>query len=43
MTDRSIKYPLGVTEGVLVKNDKFYFPTDFIVLDMRRIVIFPSH
>ena len=34
LVDRSIKYPLGVIEDVLVKFDKFYFPADFIVLDM---------
>ena len=34
MADRSIKYPKGVIEDVLVKIDKFIFPADFIVLDM---------
>ena len=34
MADRSIKYPRGVIEDVLVKIDKFIFPADFIVLDM---------
>ena len=36
LADSSIKYPLGVVENVLVKVDKFYFPTDFIVLDMEE-------
>ena len=36
LADRSIKYPLGVLEDVLVKVDKFYFPVDFIVLDMEE-------
>jgi len=36
LVDRSIKYPLGVIEDVLVKFDKFYFPADFIVLDMEE-------
>ncbi|XP_028768559.1 uncharacterized protein LOC114726160 [Neltuma alba] len=31
--DRSISYPKGIVEDVLVKVDKFIFPTDFIVLD----------
>ena len=35
-TDRSFKYPLGNIENVLMKVDKFYFPTDFIVLDMEE-------
>ena len=34
LADRSIKYPRGVIEDVLVKVDKFIFPTDFIVLDI---------
>ena len=36
LADRLIKYPLGVIEDVLVKVDKFYFPADFIVLDMEE-------
>ncbi|KAF5481720.1 hypothetical protein F2P56_002352 [Juglans regia] len=34
--DRSIKYPKGLIEDVLVKIDKFIFPTDFIILDMEE-------
>ncbi|KAI3771178.1 hypothetical protein L6452_02337 [Arctium lappa] len=34
LADRSIKYPYGLIEDVLVKVDKFYFPVDFVVLDM---------
>ena len=36
MEDRSIKYPLGVIEDVLIKVDKFYLPADFITLDMEE-------
>ena len=36
LADRSINYPLGVIEDVLVKVDKFYFPADFFVLDMEE-------
>ncbi|KAF5475719.1 hypothetical protein F2P56_007495 [Juglans regia] len=36
LADRSIKYPRGLIEHVLVKMDKFMFPTDFIVLDMEE-------
>ncbi|XP_073138371.1 uncharacterized protein [Henckelia pumila] len=32
--DRSIKYPRGIVENVLVKIDKFIYPVDFVVLDM---------
>jgi len=36
LADRSINYPLGVIEDVLVKVDKFYFPADFIILDIEE-------
>ena len=34
LADRSIKYPKGVIEDILVKVDKFIFRANFIVLDM---------
>ena len=34
LVDRSLTYPRGVVEDVLVKVDKFIFPVNFIVLDM---------
>ncbi|KAI3709612.1 hypothetical protein L2E82_39378 [Cichorium intybus] len=34
LADRSIKYPYGIIEDVLVKVEKFYFPVDFVVLDI---------
>lgn len=33
MIDRSIKKPVSVLYNVLVKVDRFIFPTDFIILD----------
>ena len=33
---RSLTHPLGITEDVLVKVDKFIFPTYFIILDMEE-------
>ncbi|KAL5576211.1 hypothetical protein UlMin_017910 [Ulmus minor] len=36
LADRSIKHPRGIIEDVLIKLDKFIFPTDFIVLDMEE-------
>ena len=36
LADRSLKHPWGVIEDVLVKEDKFIFPADFIVLDMEE-------
>ncbi|XP_022040547.1 uncharacterized protein LOC110943101 [Helianthus annuus] len=35
LVDRSVKYPRGVIENLLVKVDKFVFPVDFVVLDME--------
>ncbi|XP_073314707.1 uncharacterized protein [Primulina huaijiensis] len=36
LADRSIKYPRGFIEDVLVKVDKFIFLVDFVVLDMEE-------
>ncbi|XP_070015762.1 uncharacterized protein [Nicotiana sylvestris] len=35
LADRSIVYPEGVIEDVLLKIEKFIFPTDFIILDFE--------
>ncbi|XP_048229405.1 uncharacterized protein LOC125369945 [Ricinus communis] len=34
LADRTIKYPKGIIEDVLVKVDKFIFPVDFVIMDM---------
>ncbi|KAL8487614.1 hypothetical protein ACS0TY_024073 [Phlomoides rotata] len=34
LADRTVTYPRGIVEDVLVKVDKFIFPVDFVVLDM---------
>jgi len=36
LTDRVTKYPYGVVEDVLVKVDKFIFPVDFVIMDMKE-------
>lgn len=36
LVDRSYAFPRGIIEDVLVKVDKFIFPSDFIVLDMEE-------
>ncbi|XP_012845934.1 PREDICTED: uncharacterized protein LOC105965929 [Erythranthe guttata] len=36
LADRSLIYPKGIVEDVLVKVDKFIFPVDFVVLDMEE-------
>ena len=35
LADRSIKTPRGLIEDVLVRVDKYYFPIDFLILDME--------
>ncbi|XP_073314692.1 uncharacterized protein [Primulina huaijiensis] len=41
LADRSVKYPRGVIEDVLVKVDKFIFPADLVVLDMEEDMEMP--
>nr|GEW46631.1 hypothetical protein [Tanacetum cinerariifolium] len=36
LADRSIQYPRGITEDVLIKIDKLVLPIDFVILDMRE-------
>ncbi|GJX11658.1 reverse transcriptase domain-containing protein [Tanacetum coccineum] len=36
LADRSIQYPRGIAENVLIKIDKFIIPIDFVILDMRK-------
>ena len=36
LVDRSITYPKGILEDVLVKVDKFIFPIDFVVLNREE-------
>ena len=38
---RPIKYPYRVVEDILVKLDKFYFPNDFIIIDIKEDVEIP--
>jgi len=38
LADRSVKVPKGIIEDVLIKFDKFYYPVDFIVLDIKPIM-----
>ncbi|KAK0587329.1 hypothetical protein LWI29_021066 [Acer saccharum] len=41
LADRSIKYPRGVMEDVLVKVENLYFPIDFVILEMEEDVEIP--
>ena len=36
---RSVKIPKGIVEDVLVKVDKFYYPVDFVVLNIGPVVV----
>ncbi|GKA25135.1 reverse transcriptase domain-containing protein [Tanacetum coccineum] len=36
LADRSIQYPRGIIENVLIKVDKFFLPIDFVILDMPK-------
>ncbi|GJX33031.1 hypothetical protein Tco_0242886 [Tanacetum coccineum] len=41
LADRTMKYPKGIAENVLVGIGKFTFPIDFIILDMHEDVKVP--
>ena len=36
MADTTVKHPYGAVEDVLMKVDKFRFPIDFVILDMKE-------
>ena len=42
LADRSVKISWEIVEDLLIKVDKFYFPVDFIVLDMEPIQVIGS-
>ncbi|GJS49839.1 DNA-directed DNA polymerase, partial [Tanacetum coccineum] len=41
LADRTVKYPKGIVENVLVGIGKFTFPVDFIILDMPEDIKVP--
>ncbi|GJZ50202.1 hypothetical protein Tco_0604392 [Tanacetum coccineum] len=41
LADRTVKYPKGIAENVLVGIGKFLFPVDFVILDMPEDVKVP--
>ncbi|XP_076954978.1 uncharacterized protein LOC143629637 [Bidens hawaiensis] len=41
LADRSVKYPRGIVENMLVKIDKFVFPIGFVILDMDEDTLKP--
>ncbi|XP_050888681.1 uncharacterized protein LOC127093821 [Lathyrus oleraceus] len=36
IVDRSVKFPVGMLENVLVRIGQFYIPTDFIIMDIKK-------
>ncbi|XP_057745241.1 uncharacterized protein LOC130963107 [Arachis stenosperma] len=38
LADRSIKFPIGIVENLLVKVRTFIFPVDFVILNMEEDV-----
>ncbi|XP_050896830.1 uncharacterized protein LOC127103625 [Lathyrus oleraceus] len=36
LTDRSVKFSLGMLENVPVRTDQLYIPTDFIIMDIKE-------
>ncbi|GKD77822.1 DNA-directed DNA polymerase [Tanacetum coccineum] len=41
LADRSVKYPIGVCENLLVKINKFIFLVDFVVLEIDEVELVP--
>ena len=39
LADKSIKIPKGTVEDVLIQVDKFYYPVDFVVLNMEPVAV----
>jgi hypothetical protein len=39
LANRSMKKPWGIIKDVLVKVDKFYFPVDFVLLDIEPVIL----
>ena len=41
LADKSVKYPIGICENVLVKIGKFKFLVDFVILEIDEDDIVP--
>ena len=39
LADRSIKIPKGTVEDVLIQVDKFYYPVDFVLLNIETVTV----
>jgi hypothetical protein len=38
LANRFIKHPRGIIEDVIIRGDKFYFPIDFIDVDIEPVL-----
>lgn len=36
LDDRSVKYPIGILEDILVMIDQMYIPTDFVMTNIKE-------
>ena len=43
LADRSIKIPKGTIDDVLIQVDRFYYPVDFVMLDIEPVAVGPNH
>ena len=43
LADRSIKIPKGTIEDILIQVDRFYYPVDFVVLDIEPVAVGANH
>ena len=43
LADRFIKIRKGTIEDVLIQVDRFYYPVDFVVLDIEPVAVGPNH
>ena len=43
LANRSIKIPKGTIEDVLIQVNKFYYPVDFVVLDIEPVAVGANH
>ena len=43
LADRSVKFPRRIIEDVLIQIDNFYYPVDFVELDMEQGTIGLNH
>ena len=43
LANRYIKIPKGTIEDVLIQVDKFYYPVDFLVLDIEPVAVGANH